>query len=224
MGTITALLIDNALPATHAHQHEILGSEPDLEVLGEATEGRRALELARRLKPDAILIYGAVELTFLRQLHQENDLAVMVVLTARDEPDEARQTFEAGGSVYCRRDISPAKLMQALRQARRGHYVLDDQVFDKEGLLAHLALRLSVQPSLETQLSRREMDILQSLTQGLSNKEIARVLGISQQTVKNHMTSLLGKFQAGDRTQLTVLALRHGLVRLQDIQSNHSRS
>ena len=220
MGSITALLIDNA-PATHASLRESLDGEPDLEILGQAAEGGTALELAQRLKPDVILIYGAVGWTFLRQL---NGPAVTVMLTAKAGPGEARHAFQAGGSAYCRCDISPARLMQVLRHALRGHYVLEDQVFDKEGLLAHLALRTRAKPSLEKQLSHREMDILQSLTQGLSNKEIARVLGISQQTVKNHMTSLLGKFRAVDRTQLAVLALRHGLVRLQDIQPYHSRS
>jgi DNA-binding NarL/FixJ family response regulator len=223
MGLITALLIDNA-PATHASLRESLEGERDLEVLGQAAEGGTALELARRLKPDVILIYGAVGWTFLRQLHQEAGPTVTVMLTAKVGQGEARHTFKAGGSAYCRCDISPARLMQVLRHALRGHYVLDDQVFDKEGLLAHLALRTRTGPALEKQLSRREMDILQSLTQGLSNKEIARVLGISQQTVKNHMTSLLGKFRAVDRTQLAVLALRQGLVRLQDIQPYHSRS
>ena len=223
MGSITALLIDNA-PASHPSLRESLDGEPDLEVLGQTPEGGTALELARRLNPDVILIYGAVGWTFLRQLRRENGLAVTVMLTAKAEQGEARHAFRAGGSAYCRADISPAKLMQVLRQALRGHYVLDDQVFDKEGLLAHLALRSRARLSLEKQLSRREMDILQSLTQGLSNKEIARVLGISQQTVKNHMTSLLGKFRAVDRTQLAVLALRHGLVRLQDITPYQSRS
>jgi DNA-binding NarL/FixJ family response regulator len=152
-----------------------------------------------------------------------------MLLTNRTKSAEARHSFRAGGSAYCRRDMSSAKLIQALRQALRGHYVLDEQVFDKEGLLTHLspktgAVKTGADSSPAPSLSHREMDVLQALTQGLSNKEVARVLGISQQTVKNHMTSLLGKCQAVDRTQLTVLALRQGLVHLQDIQPNRSRS
>jgi len=223
MGTITALLVSDS-SAGYASLRERLGGEPDLQVVGEASEGPTALDLARLLKPDVILIQGAVGWTFLRQLHQENGFSAMVMLASKARQGEARHAFQAGGSAYCRRDISAAMLMQALRQALRGHYVLDDQVFDKEGLLAHLALRRSAKPALDRQLSRREMDILQSLTQGLSNKEIARMLGISQQTVKNHMTSLLSKFGAVDRTQLAVLALRRGVVRLQDLQPYRSRS
>jgi DNA-binding NarL/FixJ family response regulator len=222
MGTITALLIDNS--AGPASLRERLGEVPDLQVVGDESEGPRALELARRFKPDVLLFYGRVDWAFVQQVRDESRQSVLVMLTAKAKPGEARHTFQAGGSAYCPRDISPAVLMQALRQALHGHYVLDDQVFDKEGLLTHLGPRHRTKRSPAPPLSPREMDILQAVTQGLSNKEIARVLGLSQPTVKNHMTSLLGKFRAVDRTQLAVLALRQGLVRLHAVQPYRSRS
>jgi DNA-binding NarL/FixJ family response regulator len=220
MSKITALVVENP-PTFQCKLREVLQKEPDILVVGEAAGEMEALELARRLKPDVILLNTRLDLQFVRQLHRENGMAAVMMLAADANNVEARDTFRAGGSAYCGQNISTCMLKQALHQVALGHYVLGDQVFDKEGLLAKLAARPKTNltlPARQTRqlLSRREMDILQCLTQGLSNKEIALVLGISQQTVKNHMTSMLSKLRAVDRTQMAVYALRHGLVRLQD--------
>jgi DNA-binding NarL/FixJ family response regulator len=134
-------------------------------------------------------------------------------------PDKvkAREAFRAGSSACCRQDLSPQQFVQALCQVAQGHYVLDDQVFDQEGLQAQLARAAAGRRrAAEPRLTRRELEILQYVTQGLGNKEIALALGISQPTVKNHITSMLSKLQVVDRTQMAVNALRQGWVRLQD--------
>jgi DNA-binding NarL/FixJ family response regulator len=220
MSKITALVVEN-LPTSRCNLREALQKEPDILVVGEPAGVMEALELARQLKPDVILLNISLGLQFVRQLHQENGMAAVVMLTAHANSAEAWNVFRAGGAAYCREDISTCMLKQALHQVAQGHYVLGDQVFDKEGVLAKLATYPKTSRTLPARqtghlFSRREMDILQHLTLGLSNKEIALVLGISQQTVKNHMTSMLGKLQAVDRTQMAVYALRRGLVRLQD--------
>jgi DNA-binding NarL/FixJ family response regulator len=114
--------------------------------------------------------------------------------------------------------------LEVVRHAIRGHYIVGDQLFDRDGVDDWIEKQVSNvgRPTLDdgqemfSPLSPREMQILQYVTRGLSNKEIANTLGISHQTVKNHMTAILHKLAVEDRTQAAVYALRHGWVRLQD--------
>jgi DNA-binding NarL/FixJ family response regulator len=146
------------------------------------------------------------------------------MLTAYDDAEQAMHAFKAGASAYCPKDVLPQKLVEVIRQVASGHYVVGDQLFDREGIEAWMEKGVSGKSrthsddaqELFSPLSPREMQILQYVTRGLSNKEIAFSLGISHQTVKNHMTAILHKLNVEDRTQAAVYALRHGWVRLQD--------
>ena len=186
-------------------------------LVGEASNEAQAVELAHELRPDVILLNVSLGTQLVQRLRQENSSsAVMMVMTCPDRV-KAREAFRAGSSACCRQDLSPHQMLQALCQVAQGHYVLDDQVFDKEGLQAQLTRAAARRrPPADPRLTRRQLEILQYVTQGLSNKEIALALGISQPTVKNHITCMLGKLRAMDRTQMAVNALRQGLVRLQD--------
>jgi DNA-binding NarL/FixJ family response regulator len=129
--------------------------------------------------------------------------------------------MRSGGAAYCPKDIEPEDLVEIVRMAARGFYVVGSRVFDEEGLKNWLDAGVEaatgpymVDPGEHfVPLSPREMEILQYVTQGRSNKEIAQLLGISHQTVKNHMTSILKKLDVRDRTQAAVYALRRGWVR-----------
>jgi DNA-binding NarL/FixJ family response regulator len=227
MDKITVLVIDDH-PVFRQGLLDVLRGEPDIEVVGEGSNGQEALELARKLLPDAILLDvnlpGLNGLQVTRQLRSERSSSAVVVLTAYDDVEQVLHAFRAGCSAYCSKEITPRKLTQILRQVVQGHYVLGDQVFDREGLEAWMergverASRSYLDDSREafSPLSPREMEILQFVTRGLSNKEIAASLGISHQTVKNHMTAILHKLNVEDRTQAAVYALRHGWVRLQE--------
>jgi two-component system response regulator DegU len=120
----------------------------------------------------------------------------------------------------------PERLVTAIREVSRGHYVIGDMVMDEAQLAPWLlketqrfgATGLDLGEEPFNPLSPREMEILQFITHGMSNKEIARRLGISHQTVKNHITAILHKLGVKDRTQAAVYTLRRGWVRLQDTQ------
>jgi DNA-binding NarL/FixJ family response regulator len=226
MDKISILVVDDH-PLFRQGLRDVLSSESDIEVVGEGSDGQEAIELARRLQPDAIILDinlpGQNGLQVARQLRSERSVAAVVMLTAYDDVDQVLHAFRAGGSAYCPKDVTPHKLVQVLRQVVQGHFVVGDQVFDREGLQAWLdssverAGRPHGNDSSEAfaPLSPREMEILQYVTRGQSNKEIAVSLGISHQTVKNHMTAILHKLHVEDRTQAAVYALRRGWVRLQ---------
>lgn len=227
MDRIRILVVDDH-PLFRQGLRDVLQSEDDIEVVGEASNGQEAIDLTHALLPDALILDinlpGANGLQVTRQLRAEHCTAAVVMLTAYDDAEQVLHAFRAGGSAYCPKDITPHKLVQILRQVVQGHYVMGDHIFDQEGLQAWLessvekASRSYVDDSRETfsPLSPREMEILQHVTRGLSNKEIAVSLGISHQTVKNHMTAILHKLGVEDRTQAAVYALRRGWVRLTD--------
>jgi len=135
--------------------------------------------------------------------------------------------MRAGASAYFPKDVEPGRLVEVVRQVMQGFYVIGDQLFDKAGL--HTWLDAGVEAATGpymvdpgehfVPLSPREMEILQFVTRGMSNKQIALELGISHQTVKNHMTAILKKLDVEDRTQAAVYALRRGWVRMQDTLS-----
>jgi len=231
MEKIRVLVIDDH-PLFRQGLRDVLRSESDVDLVGEGSNGQEALELSRQHKPDAILLDinlpGLNGLQVTRQLRSERSTAAVIVLTAYDDVEQVLHAFRAGASAYCPKDVTPHKLIQVLRQVVQGHYIIGDQVFDHEGLQVWLekGVEKAGRPYVDEEreafspLSPREMEILEYVTRGLSNKEIAYSLGISHQTVKNHMTAILQKLDVEDRTQAAVYALRHGWVRLQDSRSS----
>jgi DNA-binding NarL/FixJ family response regulator len=202
--------------------------EDDIQVIGEGATGEEALRLVRELQPDVVLMdinmpeMNGLQVT--RQLKGERVRAAIVMMTAYDDAEQVLHAFKAGASAYCAKDVDPGKLLEVIRQVAQGHYVVNNQLFDKDGILAWMERGIGqvTRPYLDdteevfSPLSPREMEILLYVTRGKSNKEIAQALGISHQTVKNHMTAILHKLDVEDRTQAAVYALRHGWVRLQE--------
>jgi DNA-binding NarL/FixJ family response regulator len=227
METIAVLIVDDH-PLFREGVRNVLDAEEDIRVVAEATSGDQALDLIRDLKPRVSLIdvnlpaLNGLQVT--RQVVAERLSTSVVLLTAYDDLGQVIHAFRAGASAYCSKDVQAGKLVDVIRHVARGYFVVGDQVVDGAGLedwLSH-GTETFRRPHLEgeveayTPLSPREMEILQFVTRGLSNKEIASRLGISHQTVKNHMTAILHKLDVEDRTQAAVYALRHGWVRLQD--------
>jgi DNA-binding NarL/FixJ family response regulator len=227
METIGIIIVDDH-PLFREGVRNVLDAESDIDVLAEGTSGDQALELVRRYQPRVAVVdvnlpnMNGMQVT--RQVQAERLDTAVVLVTAYDDVEQVLHAFRAGASAYCSKDVEAGKLVDVIRQVARGFFVVGDQVYDSAGLDHWLSRGVETvrRPHLEgdveafTPLSPREMEILQYVTRGMSNKEIAARLGISHQTVKNHMTSILHKLDVEDRTQAAVYALRHGWVRLQD--------
>jgi DNA-binding NarL/FixJ family response regulator len=227
METIRVIIVDDH-PLFREGVRNVLDAEEDLDILAEGTSGDQAIELVREHRPRVALIdvnlpnMNGIQVT--RQISAERLGTSVVLLTAYDDVEQVLHAFSAGSSAYCSKDVQAGKLVDVIRHVARGFFVVGDQVYDGTGLQQWLMHGVEAvrRPHLEGEvdafapLSPREMEILQYVTRGLSNKEIAARLGISHQTVKNHMTAILHKLDVEDRTQAAVYALRHGWVRLQD--------
>jgi DNA-binding NarL/FixJ family response regulator len=199
----------------------LLSIRPDLDVVGEAENGREAVEMAAKLVPDVILmdlrmpVLNGVAAT--RQLRQEQPRSKVIVLTTFDDDDYIFDGLRAGAVGYLLKDVSSDKLVEAIRAAARGETFLEPSVAAK--VVAEFT-RLSggVKPSspeerpLVEPLSERELEILGILAGGASNREIAQELYITEGTVKNHVTNILGKLGVRDRTQAALKARELGLV------------
>jgi DNA-binding NarL/FixJ family response regulator len=146
------------------------------------------------------------------------------MLTAYDDEEQVYHAIRAGASAFHAKDVSPERLVDVIRHVREGQYVVGGTVLDEDGIGDWLLEEFrrfgggvfDGEERFLSPLSPREMEILGLVIQGMSNKEIAYHLGISHQTVKNHMTAILGKLGVADRTQAAVYALRHGWVPLRE--------
>ncbi len=229
MNEITVVVVDDH-PLFRQGVVETLSMENDIEVIGEASNGEEAIAIIRALRPDVAVLDvnlpGMNGQQVTRQIVMDKIPTQVVLLTGYDDVEQAIHAMRAGASAYCSKDVQPDYLMNAIRQVTRGKYVVDDQIFDLNGLELWLQEKMgeTSRPYSDPgepfhPLSAREMEVLSCVTQGMSNKEIAAMLGISHQTVKNHVTAILRKLGVEDRTQAAVYALRHGWVRLQDSES-----
>ncbi|HEX3049583.1 MAG TPA: response regulator transcription factor [Aggregatilineaceae bacterium] len=219
------LLIVDDHPVFRQGLRNIFATEDDIQVIAEGASGEQALHLVHELQPDVLLLDinlpGINGLQVTSRLKAEHSPTAIVLLTAYDDIEQVLHAMRSGGAAYCPKDIEPELLIDVVRKAARGYYIIGNRVFDKEGLKNWLDAGVEaatgpymVDPGEHfVPLSPREMEILQFVTQGKSNKEIAASLGISHQTVKNHMTSILKKLDVRDRTQAAVYALRRGWVR-----------
>jgi DNA-binding NarL/FixJ family response regulator len=223
------LMIVDDHPLFRAGLRRVLEMEPGFEIVGEAINGQEALDKARELEPQVILmdvnlpVLNGLQAT--RELTASRDDIAVVVLTAYHDDEQMLHAIRAGASAYFPKDVDPQELVRAVHEVSKGNYMLNDAVlakpqvatwllnqFDQMQVTGGDSAEMAFQP-----LSTREMEILTLITHGKSNKEIAQQLGISRQTVKNHMTSILRKLAVNDRTQAAVYALRRGWIRLQDV-------
>jgi DNA-binding NarL/FixJ family response regulator len=197
----------------------ILGAQPDVEVVGEAENGAEAVALAERRVPDVILmdirmpVLDGVEAT--RRLVAQGSPARILVLTTFDLDEYVHAAIRAGASGFLLKDVTPAKLLEAIRIVAGGDALLAPSVTRR--LLERFAAMLPVgEHSNEAlaQLTSRETEVLRLLAGGLSNAEIAAELVVSEATVKTHISSLLRKLGLRDRVQAVILAYETGLVQL----------
>ena len=197
----------------------ILEAREDIEVVGEAEDGREAIELARRVEPDVILMdvrmpnVDGVEAT--RRLVAGGSRARILILTTFDLDEYVYAAIRAGASGFLLKDVEPAQLVDAIRVVAAGEALLAPTVTRR--LLDRFAHTLpgaeeKPPPELAT-LTERELEVLKLLAAGLSNAELAERLFLSETTVKSHISSVLRKLGLRDRVQAVVLAYEAGLVR-----------
>lgn len=222
------LLIVDDHPLFRAGLHRVVEMESDFTIVGEATDGQEALDLARKVEPQVILmdvnlpILNGLQVT--RELTASRSKVAIIVLTAYHDDEQMLHAIRAGASAYFPKDVNPQELVKAIREVSKGNYMLNDAVLAKPQVATWLINQFEQMQVTDAEgsefafqpLSTREMEILTCITRGKSNKEVALQLGISRQTVKNHMTSILRKLAVNDRTQAAVYALRRGWIRLQD--------
>lgn len=215
--SIKVVIIDDH-PLVREGLRKILELEEDIEVIDEAGDGQGAINLARKLKPDVILMdinmpgTNGVEAT--KIIKRDLPQIGIIALTIHEDEEYVLELVKAGVSGYVLKDIAPAKLVETIRTVAAGNSVIDPSI--TRTVFAELN-RLTRHRRLygeEKVLTKREMDILHLITQGKSNKEIAGELCISEKTVKNHITNIFRKFHVDDRTQAVLYAIKHHLVEI----------
>ncbi len=191
----------------------MLATEPGIEVVGEAGDGAAALEQARRLQPDVILMdlempdTGGIEA--IRQIRAADLPARILVVTSFATDDKVRPAIKAGALGYLLKDATPEELVRAIRQSYRGegapHPAIARKVIEEISRPPRPAQSIDL-------LTERELEVLRLVARGMSNQEIADSLVISEATVRTHVSSILAKLQLTSRTQAALYAVQAGIV------------
>ena len=211
METIRVFVVDDHPMIRHGLQAMLL-AEKGLLWVGDASDGSDAVRMAPSLAPDVVLIDlvmprldGIAAITALRPLLPRTKF---VILTSLLDPAEVRRAMDAGASGYLLKNASSQELLTVIQMAHRGHRVLAPEVTD--ALVAS-----QKDPAPGTDLTHRERELLALMARGLSNMDISTALSIAMPTVKFHVTNILAKLHADNRTEAVLVALKHKLVALE---------
>ncbi len=204
---------------------QILEREPDFEIVAEADDARSAMDASFATNPDVILMDlslpspGGIETT--QRVKRELPSAAIVVLSTEEDEDALFDAIKAGAAAFILKDIAPEDLVMIIRRVVAGEYLINDKVFSRPAVASRvlkefreLAVYGQEAAPIFAPLSPREVEILDNIAQGMTNKQVAYALSISEQTVKNHMSSILRKLSVNDRTQAVVYAMRQGWIRM----------
>jgi len=207
-GKITVLIADDH-PVVRQGLWVLLSLHPDIEVVGEAGDGAEAVELAAAVAPDVILLDlklpGLDGLGVLAELRDRNLPARVLVLTSVADSASVTVAMRGGAAGFLYKDVDPDALVRAVRSVHDGHTVLAPEA---AGTLVRSRSRPTAVGGLDA-LTAREREVLAQIAEGRSNREIARLLNMSEKTVKTHVSSVLAKLGVADRTQAALHAVRN---------------
>jgi two-component system NarL family response regulator len=205
---IKVLIVDDH-PVVRAGLTSMLGTQPQLEVIGSSSSGEEAIERVRHGDPDVLLLDlrmpGMNGVDTLNALMQIGTNARTIVLTSFETDEDIYRAFQAGAQGYLLKDTSLREMVEAIRTVHAG----------KRYVPGNIASRLA-ERMMRTNLTVRELEILKMLAKGPTNKEIARALGISDNTVRNHVNSIIEKLDVSDRTEAATTAIQRGLITVDD--------
>jgi DNA-binding NarL/FixJ family response regulator len=205
--TIRVVIVDDHA-VLRAGLEQLLAGQPDLEVVGTAASGGEAIELVRELRPDVVLMDlqmpGVDGVAATREIVAEK-LADVLVLTSYSDAERIVGALDAGALGYLLKDADPDEVLTGIRAVARG-----ESPINPRAARALLGARRTT-PAATAELTPRETEVLVLVRQGLANKQIARRLGISERTVKAHLTSAFQRIGVVDRTQAALWAERNGL-------------
>jgi DNA-binding NarL/FixJ family response regulator len=236
METIRVIIIDEQ-PLFREGIRATLQRMGDCQIVGESTDVADVLDIARTCTPDVALIDAGLAysdpLEIARQIRYLAPRIAIIILTPSEDEERLFQAIKVGAAAYYTRNIIPEELIEAIRKVSHGEFLIRDDVLTKPQIVTRVIQTLRDQKiiadeekeeeeedeetkSIYSPLSSREVEILDYIARGNSNKEIAKSLKISDQTVKNHITSILKKLSVNDRTAAVVHALRHGWIKMHE--------
>lgn len=192
-----------------------LKTQPEIEIIGEARDGKEAVEMTIKLLPDVVLMdlempnMNGIEAT--REIIKSCPNIKIMMLTSFSDQDHVIPAIEAGASGYQLKDIEPDELVQAIIHLKNGENQLHPKATSH--LLSHVTANSSEERKPLDGLTKRELEVLKEIAKGKSNKEIASDLFITEKTVKTHVSNVLSKLGLADRTQAALYAVRNGVMR-----------
>ena len=202
---------------------QILERDPGIEVVAAVGDGEEAIARTLELEPDIAVLEmdlpGVSGDRAAQRIRRDMPRIGIVMLTARDEEQRLFDAIRAGAAAYLKKDCDPAELIDTIKKVKDGQFLINEKVFSRPAVASRVLSEfreLSVygpgSQHVFAPLSPREVQILDNIAQGKTNKEVAYSLAISEQTVKNHMSSILRKLSVNDRTQAVVYAIRQGWI------------
>jgi len=211
---IRVLIVDDHAVVREG-QRALIETESGMELVGEGVDGIEAIQLAKSLTPDVILIDLLMPrmdgIEAIEKIKAENSTANILVLTSFAEDEKVFSAIKAGALGYLLKDATPQELLAAIRQVYRGEPAIDSAVAHK--LMRELQRSPNL-PLTADPLTEREVEVLKLVAEGLTNQDIAENLVISERTVRTHVSHILDKLHLANRTQAALYALREGFADL----------
>lgn len=202
----------------------IVDAQPDMEVLGEAHDGQEAVALCREKTPDVVLmdismpVMDGVSAT--RKIRDLSPSTRILILTVHADDEHVFQGIKAGAQGYLLKDCTPETLARSIRAVYAGDTIMAEDIARKMLVTFELG---SEGAKLLPPLTERELEVIAGFAQGKSNKQIAKALGITEKTVRNHASNIYRKLHIFDRTQAVLYAIREGLVDLDELESRYGK-
>jgi DNA-binding NarL/FixJ family response regulator len=206
---------------------DVLAREKDFEVVGEVADGHAAIAAVRALAPDVVLVDrwlpepDGIETT--QRIRHEIPTTAVIVMAAEEDEEALFASVEAGAAAFLVKGFGPADLVAVIRRVATGEYVIDETVLSNRAVASRvleefreLAVDGQEVPPVVSPLTAREVEVLDLIARGMRNREIAAALSMGEQTVKNHVNSILRKLGVKDRTDAVIHAMRQGWIRMPD--------